>query len=46
MIGDVDDIGMDEDLKEEEPEDLRQKLVDENYQLDNYKRLLQIINER
>ena len=46
MKGDVDEIGMDEDYKEESETETRQKLVNENFQLDQYKRLLQVIHER
>lgn len=46
MKGDIDEIGAEEDMKEESLEELRQKMIDENYELDQYKRLLQIINER
>ena len=33
MKGDIDEIGVEEDYKEE-PEDIRQKLIDENFELD------------
>lgn len=46
MKGDMDEIGMEEDMKEESEAEIREKMLKENYQLDQYKRLLQIINEK
>ena len=46
MKGDMDEIGMEEDMKDESEAEIRERMLNENYQLDQYKRLLQIINEK